>query len=44
MAMRLEVVAVRVPDVDRPGRPGFGSARLEDPDGDGWTIQEIPPG
>jgi catechol 2,3-dioxygenase-like lactoylglutathione lyase family enzyme len=27
----------------RPGRPGFKHAYFRDPDGNGWTVQEIPP-
>jgi catechol 2,3-dioxygenase-like lactoylglutathione lyase family enzyme len=26
----------------RPGRPGFKHAYFRDPDGNGWTLQEIP--
>ena len=26
----------------RPGRPGFKHAHFRDPDGNGWTLQEIP--
>lgn len=26
----------------RPGRPGFKHAYFRDPDGNGWTVQEIP--
>lgn len=46
-AVRGELVrrGVDVSDVlvlGRPGRPGFKHAYLRDPDGNGWTLQEIP--
>ncbi len=31
-----------VQELGRPGRPGFKFAWFEDPDGNGWTLQEIP--
>lgn len=31
-------------EMGRPGRPGFRFSFLTDPDGNGWTIQEIRPG
>jgi catechol 2,3-dioxygenase-like lactoylglutathione lyase family enzyme len=36
----LDVSDVRV--LGRPGRPGFKHAYFRDPDGNGWTVQEIP--
>ena len=36
---------VDVSDVEvlgRPGRPGFRHAYFRDPDGNGWTLQELP--
>jgi catechol 2,3-dioxygenase-like lactoylglutathione lyase family enzyme len=37
----LEVSEVKV--LGRPGRPGFKHAHFRDPDGNGWTLQEIRP-
>ena len=31
-----------VTEMGRPGRPGFRFAFFDDPDGNGWTLQEIP--
>jgi catechol 2,3-dioxygenase-like lactoylglutathione lyase family enzyme len=31
-----------VTEMGRPGRPGFKFAFFEDPDGNAWTVQEIP--
>ena len=36
----VEVSDVKV--LGRPGRPGFKHAHFRDPDGNGWTLQEIP--
>jgi catechol 2,3-dioxygenase-like lactoylglutathione lyase family enzyme len=46
-AARSELVdrGVDVSDVKvlgRPGRPGFKHAYFRDPDGNGWSVQEIP--
>jgi hypothetical protein len=36
-------VAVSEPvELGRPGRPGFLHAWFRDPDGNGWTLQELP--
>ena len=32
-----------ITEMGRPGRPGFRFAFFHDPDGNGWTVQEIPP-
>jgi catechol 2,3-dioxygenase-like lactoylglutathione lyase family enzyme len=32
-----------VVEMGRPGRPGFKFAFFSDPDGNGWTVQEIRP-
>jgi catechol 2,3-dioxygenase-like lactoylglutathione lyase family enzyme len=32
-----------VEELGRPGRPGFKFAYFSDPDGNGWTVQEIRP-
>ena len=36
----VEVSDVKV--LGRPGRPGFKHAWFHDPDGNGWTLQELP--
>jgi hypothetical protein len=33
-----------VKELGRPGRPGFKFAFFNDPDGNGWTLQELPEG
>lgn len=52
MSMKLEVVIVPVSDVDRAKafygslgwREDIGSfARFQDPDGNGWVVQEVKP-
>ena len=37
----LDVSEVKV--LGRPGRPGFKHAWFHDPDGNGWTLQELQP-
>jgi catechol 2,3-dioxygenase-like lactoylglutathione lyase family enzyme len=39
-ARGVDVSDVKV--LGRPGRPGFKHAYFRDPDGNGWTVQEIP--
>jgi catechol 2,3-dioxygenase-like lactoylglutathione lyase family enzyme len=41
IARGLEIGEVEI--LGRPGRPGFAFAHFRDPDGNAWTIQEIPP-
>ena len=36
------VAISEVTEMGRPGRPGFRFAFFDDPDGNGWTLQEIP--
>jgi len=36
----VEISAIRT--LGRPGRPGFRFAFFDDPDGNGWALQEIP--
>ena len=31
-----------IEELGRPGRPGFKFAYFKDPDGNGWTLQELP--